>query len=197
MLWHHAVQCATYREDHGNFVCEQKLYSEIYIEDEDFHHIMEPVVCDFHGQHPWPLRPENRCFWPLQMDACHLNFPDQCFHVVFDKAPWAKKSLSSIFFSIWPWRQSSFHQLVGSSFTRTTWRKDTRYPQFHGRTCVYLSYLMCLMMFSYVFVGSLLAQATFDTLVCSSRPNFSAQVAGLTTPQHPDGYLSIYSNPVE
>ena len=99
-------------------------------------------------------------------------------------------------FSIWPWRQSSFHQLVGSSFTRTTWRKDTRYPQFHGRTCVYLSYIMCLMMFSYVFVGSLLAQATFDTLVCSSRPNFSAQVAGLTTPQHPDGYLSIYLSTV-
>ena len=45
---------------------------------------------------------EQKAMQFLQMDACHLNFPDQCFHVVFDKA-------------------------------------------------------------------------TFDTLVCSSRPNFSAQ----------------------
>lgn len=30
----------------------------------------------------------------LQMDATKLNFPNQCFHVVFDKAPRSSKCLS-------------------------------------------------------------------------------------------------------
>ena len=95
---------------------------------------------------------------------------------------------------------SSFHQLVGSSFTRTTWRKDTRYPQFHGRTCVYLSYIMCLMMFFVCFrwvtacaghvrhFGVLLAT---QFLCTGGWLNNSAASWWLSI------YLSIYSNPVE
>ena len=77
------------------------------------------------------------------MDACHLNFPEQCFHVVFDKAGlfMGPQQKSKDIFLKWPVRVPKL------SWSIDIYRKDCLVPvgiekvekdRFHGRACVFV-----------------------------------------------------------